>query len=152
MGNIAYITTRKHVKSYDMMSLLQDINQRRFDGKMTIRDHCEGWEISYQHWENAWETIWIHPESTRKVGAKHPHSVWMPYVFVVFLEELGALTNGVMSDEGVSERWKPNPKKYSSWDVWMKILHARSLQTNPEAAEQFIKLETSYVPNGMEKY
>jgi hypothetical protein len=34
MSNIAFITTPKYIKSYDVKSLLEKINKKRFNGKV----------------------------------------------------------------------------------------------------------------------
>lgn len=161
MGNIAYITTKKHVKFYDILDLLNKINQKRFDGKLTITQGYEGSGLNKQDTSiDAWKIghleltdyLWLHCDSPKKLACKHPHNPWMSYVFVVFLEELGALTKGICSDEGVTERWKPRPKKYPSYKAWIEVLYSYTRKSRPAAFEEIMKFELACAPEGMENY
>ena len=153
MSNIAYITTRKHVKSYDITSLLSQINDKRFDGKLTIIQEDEGsWLIKYLGKWDSFDNLYIYQDSPRKLHIKHPHHPWMSYVFVVFNEELGAATNAVLSDEGIDETFKPNPQNYPTYQAWVEILHPNMKEKNPDYFKEHLKFEMSLVPKGMEKY
>lgn len=152
MGNIAYITTRKQIKSYDMMSLLDKINKKRFNGKITITPAHDGWEISYGKDGTYGWGFWIHPDSPRKLACKHPIGSWMGYVFVVFQEELAKLTNGILSDEGVSDRWKPKPHKYPSYQSWIEILYSGAKEIYPDRFQEILEFELKFAPEDMRKY
>lgn len=149
MSNTAYITTKKHLKSYHIRDLLEKINEKRFDGKMQIEQDQYYWKVSYS---GMWDGLDFHGISAKKLACQHPHDPWMSYVFVVFQEELAKLTNGVLSDEGVSETWKPKPSKYSSYEKWIGILYANTKKTKPEAFKEILKAELNCAPEGMEKY
>jgi hypothetical protein len=133
MGNIAFITTKKHIRSYNMFSLLQKINESKFDGKLNIVDDISAWSINYQ---NNWDSINYYIRSPRKIGAKHPHNNWMPYVFSVFQNELGYMTDGKLSDECCNEFWLPEKDKWESYkeyryemNSWMEDENSRTLRT-----------------------
>jgi len=147
MSNIAYITTRKHVKSYDILSLIQQINQKRFDGKLEIEKSNYCWNVKYQGL-NDW--LEFYKDSPRKLSCKAPHHPWMSYIFVVFRQELAVLTGGILSDEGVEEHWKPTPKKYSSWKKWLMIIHNHI--KDEKMLNNIVENEFLLAPKGMEKY
>jgi hypothetical protein len=149
MSNISFITTPKYIKSYNMMALLGEINHRRFDKKLFIEESHFGWKIKHPSPEN-WDYIWFHPDSPRKLAAKHPHDPWMCYVFLVFRQEIGSRTRGILSDEGVEDHWRPSPKKYPSWKAWLSL---RVSHIKDEVSKQYvIDCENQFLPKGMEKY
>jgi len=154
MSNIAFITTRKHLKSYDIPSLLSQINDKRFDGKLTIKLVDGGWNVSFL--ENGLDTgkygfgFWFHSVSPKKLAVKWPHGPWMTYVFVVFKQELAALTNGVLSDESEPGTYLPTPNKYPSYKSWIELSCSR-IKKSPYYDEH-LKIEMGYAPKGMEKY
>lgn len=150
MGNIAYVTTKKHVKSYDVFSLLEKINEKRFGGKMVITQGAKfAWDISHP---DIIDSLWFHRDSAKKIACKHPHDPWMRYVFIVYQEELGLLTEGIMSDEGVSERWSPNPNKYPNYKSWISLLYSRTEKMFPAHFENIVREELACAPKGMENY
>jgi hypothetical protein len=149
MSNISYLTTKKWIKSYDLPLLFQKINQKRFGGKLSISTQNNWWIVEYP---GNWDGLDFNQVSPRKLGVKHPHGMWMDYVGVVFRNELGKMTNATLSDEGVEETWKPNPRKYPSYEAWIQKLHSSLKNKNPDLYKQVIQLELSYVPAGMEKY
>lgn len=152
MSNIAYITTRKLLKSYDILSLLNKINKKRFVGKMTIVSKDGGWDISYGVDGTYGYGFWMHPDSPRKLACKHPVGPWLAYVFVVFQEELAKLTKGILSDEGVSKKWKPKPHKYPSFQSWIGLLYSSTRKKNPIAFQTIMKEELQYVPEELRDY
>ncbi len=161
MSNIAFITTRKYVKSYDMAKLLQKINTKRFGGKLVITQGYEGaalkksddkanaWKIGHQ---DCWDYLWLHQDAPKKLACKHPHNPWMSYVHIVIQEELAKLTSGILSDEGVEGHWKPKPHKYPSYTAWIDLLYSRSKEKEPEFYKSIFDLEMSHAPKGMENY
>jgi hypothetical protein len=149
MGNIAYITTKKHLKSYDITELLEKVNKKRFDGKMTITKDQYSWKVGYPGMRDYLD---FYPASIKKLSCKHPHDPWMSYVFVVFQEELAKLVGGILSDEGVDEKWKPKPQKYPSYDKWVALLYSNTIKKHPKDYRQILEMEFSCVPKGMENY
>lgn len=161
MSNIAFITTKKHIKSYNILELLQQINNKRFDGKLNITGNDRSWRITYtkvkfmyinytEAEDDSWDGIDFYLHGKRKIGSKHPHTPWWEYVMIIFHEELASMINGTLSDEGVNEHWEPNPQKYSSYKNWLKI--KTSWFKNKNNAKQVINADLAFVPNGLEKY
>jgi hypothetical protein len=149
MSNISFITTRARVSSYNITELLSKINDKRFDGKMTITEDESSWKVQYK---NDWDTLNFYQPSPRKLSLKHPHTPWMGYVAVVFRNELGVATQALLSDEGVGETWKPNPKKYPTYKAWLDILHGSLKEFNLSSYKDLMRVELSMAPKGMKKY
>lgn len=149
MSNIAFITTQKYVRSYDILGILESINNKRFGGKLTITGSGGNWVVGYQ---DDWDGLDFYADSARKIHVKHPHGMWWEYVGVVFRHELGKVTKAILSDESTEETWKPSPKKYLSYETWIRKLHSSWKDKNPASYEETIQIELSYASKGMEKY
>lgn len=50
----------------------------------------------------------------------------MPYVLNVFTGELSKKLNGIISDEGIKDKWKGNPDDYPSYKNWIKEYYGDS--------------------------
>jgi len=150
MANHGYISSKKHFNKKQVALDLQEINERRFKGLLKIEDgYCGSkgaWFISYQDKDKEYSkgfNIWI--ASARKLEHRHTH-VWIYYTELVFAEEMGAKYDGIMSDEGINDKWKPCPKKYPTYKAWLDILHAYSKKHNPKIYKRLFKVELSYAP------
>jgi hypothetical protein len=152
MSNIAFLTTRRHVKSYDIVAMLVDINYRRFGGKLAIQAHLTTPPYWSVYTPNDMDGFDIYNPSPRKLSIKHPMMPWMDYVALVFRHELGRLTGAILSDEGVEETWLPDPDKYPTFQAWLELRHSRLYQNNPDSYLQLMQIEWKHVPSGMEKY
>lgn len=154
MSNISFITTRKHLHSYNFPSLFHKINQKRFDGKMniTINERLDCLEVKYMYWDRHWDSLEFYKRSPRKLSVGHPHSQWMEYVGCVFRNELGKMTGGLLSDDGLEEHWKPSPKKYPKYKVWVEKMHSSIKPIKPLLFKEIVETELTFAPKGMEKY
>jgi hypothetical protein len=159
MVNHGYITTKKKLTAKRVLEDLQEINQRRFSGQLTIEDGVYGedkggWFVSYTDPKQTPSfpqgfNIWL--TSQRRLEHRHSHG-WYFYLELFFQEELGAKYDAVFTDEGHGDKWKPNPSKYSTYEDWLKVYHEHSLKdeiTRP-FANQMIQVEMKAVPKGME--
>ena len=128
MSNISFITTKKFISSYDISSLLLDIDSKRFGRKLSIAcDPNNGiytidW-VSSDLKESDGFTILVH--SKRKLSMKWPNHPYTTYMFIVFKHELGKMLDGTLSDESDDEKSKPNPEKYSSYKEWCEFYDIR---------------------------
>jgi hypothetical protein len=149
MANHGYITSRRHFKAEQIEKDLQEINERRFKGYLTIQPDsgCSekgSWFVSYN--DNLYTTgfnIWI--ESQRKLEHRHT-SGWGYYVELVFCEELGAKYDATMSDGGISDRWKPCPEKYPTYRAWLDISHEMYMKRDPTGCLEMIGREMEFAP------
>ena len=154
MANHGFIVSKKNFKADQIRKDLEEINRRRFKGLLKIEDSQWGdkgaWFVSYQ--AEGWEyptgfNIWI--TSQRKIEHRHAHG-WGFYIELVFVEELGAKYNATFSDEGISNRWKPDPAKYPNYKAWLSIQYEHSKNSKNKAvrvmAKQVIASELKMVP------
>lgn len=150
MANHGFVSSKKHFKKEQVLLDLQEINERRFKGLLKIEDGAYGnkgaWFVSYQ--DKGWNYpvgfhIWI--RSARMLEHRHTRS-WGYYIELVFAEEMGAKYNGIMSDEGISEKWKPEPGKYSSYSTWLDILYEHAKTDVPDLYKRVFKSELNLAP------
>jgi hypothetical protein len=147
MSNLAFITTKKYLSSYDISSFLLDIDNKRFGRKLSIAcDPNNGiytvdWFSSDLKQSDGFD---IRVVSKRKLSIKWPTHPYTVYMFIVFKHELAKMMDGVLSDESDDERHSPNPDKYPSYEEWVKLRFASSSQE--------FKMELKLAPKGLEKF
>ena len=155
MANHGYISSKKNINKKLVQADLQEINERRFKGKLSIAEMpadkptAKGnWYISYQ-WNGdeyyAVFHIWV--VSVRKLEHRHTHN-WGFYIELVFAEELGAKYGGRCTDEGFSGGWKPEPTKYPSYQAWLDIKyeHAKKYYPDQEMVNKIIQMDLEMAP------
>jgi hypothetical protein len=142
MANHGWITARKNLKPQEVLKDLQEINERRFKGLLTITETElgeGGWSIDFNQEGrvglNGFD-IWIC--SPRKLEHRHANG-WAFYLEVVFTNELGAKYDATLSDEGIDDKWKPNPKKYPTYRAWLDVLHSTLKKKKSIKYKQFYK-------------
>ena len=132
MANHGFVTTRRILRFDRVHADLSEIVQRRFKGKMQINGPHEEDGVVMWVMQPCKESIsgivhgfqvWL--STSRKLEFRHPFNDWAFWAQVVVINELGARYNGIISDEGVSEKWKPDPKKYPTYKSWADARHAR---------------------------
>lgn len=154
MANHGYVRSKRNFKEEEVFKEIQEINQRRFDGKLNIEDSdysAKGsWFISHIV-NNSVEgfNIWI--ASPKKLEHRHTRC-WATYLEIVFSNELGKKYNGIMSDEGHDDKWQPNPEKYPSFKVWLDILYGHMKDLHPESYKNMIEFEMMYCPKELIDY
>ena len=144
MSNIRYITTKNHVKSYDIDSFLNKINKKRFKGLLSVlwQEKWEAWEITHPTFNNKVGGFEIMTSGAKQLSSAHPHDFWMKYVQTVFFQELGKMTNGLLWDESEpKDKYKPTPKKYSSFEKWLT-----------ERAKYFFKGDKKKIKKNVREY
>jgi hypothetical protein len=171
MSSTNYITTRKHLKSYDLLTLLRKINDKRFGGMLTVNPAGvlsrntpirRKWVFPYGNPRviyqgkclfPVWDDLEFRAKSARKLAVRQPETAWMVYVDIVFRHELGKMTHGILSneDEGLGT-WKPAPKKYPSFRVWTEQRHEIMRHVLPHRFEEAVDRDMALVPPGMEQY
>lgn len=144
MANHGFVTTRRKLTWEKVDADIREINERRFDNILSI-------EVEKERKKNAIHYYFLAPAgmhefgfsiwlvSPHKLEFRHPHSQWGWWAQVlVYTEELAAKYNGTISDEGVEEKWKGDPKKYPTFMSWTRSFHNRPMPKDitPEIAEQ----------------
>lgn len=156
MANHGFITSRKNFDKKQVALDLQEINERRFGGKLKIEDSEYGkngsWFISYIDERIEYPrgfNIWI--TSPKKLEHRHSYG-YAFYVEIVFSEEMGAKYNATMSDEGHGDKWKPLPSKYKKFMDWMNVLYGHAKKSNAKAYKAITDMEIKSIPKGFENY
>jgi len=150
MANHGFITSKKTFKPEQVLQDLQEINDRRFKGLLTIEksdwSKLGSWFIGYQakDWENPEGfNIWI--RSPKKLEHRHSRA-WAYYLEVVFSGELAKKYNAILSDEGHEDKWKPDTEKYPTFRAWLDVLYGHIKEAHPISYKAMIDLEMLYCP------
>ncbi|CAB4196819.1 hypothetical protein UFOVP1290_339 [uncultured Caudovirales phage] len=149
MANHGFITTKKNLKKDNILLDLHEINQRRFKSSLSIEEtNWSGrgaWYISYkvpgQDYREGFH-IWL--TSSRKIEHRHAHN-FAAYLETSFTEELGVKYNATMSDEGISDKWKPDPEKYKTYKLYYNEIYGGA-HAIPGFFEKLLKNTLSHVP------
>lgn len=119
MANHGFISSKRKLDKDKVFLDLQEINNRRFGGKLEIKIEDSEWFIHYptEHHEDT-KGFWLWLKTSRKL--EHRHAVmWAYYLEIVFAHELATKYNGNLSDEGIGETWKPDVTKYPNYKAWI---------------------------------
>lgn len=150
MANHGFITTKTFLKKEKILEDLQEINNRRFKGLLKIEDsnwsNKGSWFIGFQ------QEGWLNPEgfniwirSPKKLEHRHSRT-WAYYLEIVFSTELAAKYDGILSDEGHDEKWKPDVKKYPTFQSWLDSCYCNLKKNHPKSFKQMVDLEMEYCP------
>ena len=124
MSNLAFITTPKYIKSYDMYSLLMDINYDRFGKNLSVMSNPpdEWWRIDWISLDppssDGFEFL---IKSPKKLSVKPRVNPYTNYVIIVYKHELAKRMGGKLSDESQLGCYNPTPEKYSSYHRWLEL-------------------------------
>lgn len=149
MANHGYITSKKNFKKEQILLDLQEINERRFKGLLKIETLFDGkqWLIYFGEEKDKYINgidFWL--ASRRKIEHRH-EDFFLYYMEVVFSEELGKKYDGILSDEGIDDKWKPNPKKYPTYKSWLKLKYSSNYWIkNNELAQECMECELAHAP------
>lgn len=119
MANHGFVSTKQKLTKEKLKAALDDINQRRFGGKLKITGGDDpGWngngttfEVEFysdkegKHTYSVHRLFWL--ASAHKIEHRHgPGSDFAWWIESTIANELALVFNGTISDEGVSEKWK----------------------------------------------
>ena len=159
MSNITFLTTRRKLSPETVDLDIREIIERRFLGRIKVnltrfikkpknkKDVWAQWECEadVHDKENSWRYGFdFYLEGHHLLHGKHPHSHWGYWALAcVVLNELGVKYNGLRSDEtDPSDRWKPEPEKYPTFQAYNRICYGQ----RPMA-----KIEWDYLPESLKK-
>jgi len=151
MANHGFVTVRTRLTPERVDKDIKEIVKRRlhdvlkvegpdlFDDKKTY-----GWLLSVKGADDWQFSIWL--SSPRKLEFRHPRGDWLWWAQVlVMTEELAVKYNGIVSDEGVSEKWKGDPAKYPTFESWLDARYPASDDWKG-AVEELKKMELERLP------
>lgn len=156
MSNNGYITSRRYISSYNIVDMLNEINDRRFGGKLLISE--EVFEDGSNYYVNYFlneqkHGIYFWQLSARKLAIPHPQMPFSKYLKYVFSEELGVKMDGIMSDEcDESDKWKPDPSKYKKYTAWFAMLHKHIKKVDKKLYDRLLAWDISVTPPELQSY
>lgn len=126
MANHGFVTVRMKLTPERVDKDIREIVKRRFKNALMVEGpslfddkKTHGWMLSVKDQDNWQFSIWL--SSPRKLEFRHPLGaewLWWAQVLVM-TEELAVKYHGIISDEGVGEKWKGNPLKYPTFESWL---------------------------------
>jgi hypothetical protein len=121
--NHSFITVKGSVSRGRVDTVLHEINARRFNRAFVVsRTGDRYWEIT--HATAGWPyklSVWVH--NNRRVEMRKAPGDFGSWMQAVFQEELALAINGRCGDEGISERWDPEPNKFPTFRSYWDVLH-----------------------------
>lgn len=118
MGNY-YFTTKKAYHNLRLDELLPKMVESLFKGGLKVVGEGSEFEIHAQDAAPDDRPLfyvgWLRG---RQVGGKHGRGPWAQWAQTLLMETLALHLDGKMGDEGVTERWAPNPYKYPTYLKW----------------------------------
>lgn len=123
--NHAFVTSRKTIRADVLHTTLLSIIKDRFpSGKVLVNRTNDHWRVEYSEVPNGWPyclDLWL--ESSRKIAFRRAPGDWSSWLQYFLQEKLATHFSGTCSDEGVSDRWKPDAKlKYHSVIEWSQMI------------------------------
>ena len=122
MSNHGYVTSKRWFKADQIEEDLKEIVSRRF-GFIPIKRDDNGFAIGFGY---PYEVeMWV--ENVHKLEFRNPMPQWCWWIQTVIQNELAIKYNGIISDEGVSEKWKGKANKYPTYDDWLDVAGGMNL-------------------------
>lgn len=144
MANHGFITTKRQLTVEKLKAALDEINKRRFRGLLELPpDGDSGFVITVK--DLVERPIWV--ASRRKIEIRHSCGggdfAW--WIDAVVLNDLALAFDGVISDEGVGDKWRGVENKYPRYLDFKKAMWGwgNSSLARRTIANMYIQSETS---------
>lgn len=125
MANHGFVKTKRFMNFDRVQNLLEDLNLRLFNNKLQIESFFQkekpniGWNVKYEDYGSL--SFWLN--SFRFFEIRHSSNGFMWWIDSVILNEIAVCFNGIISDEGVSEKWYGTRNKHNDfWKFQEKIM------------------------------
>ena len=128
MANHCSVKTKKLMSAKKISDLLADLNMRCFKGNLHI-EYYKGengswgpdvWDLEYLSIGQSFGTRVCWLNSNRSFEIRHGGGgdfIW--WVDNVITNEVAVVFNGIISDDGVEEKWPGVPNKYDSFKKYL---------------------------------
>lgn len=171
MANHGYVTTRRHLTPEEVDQDIREIVKRRFNDIIDVRFEKNAPEPGKHEFRgtlfwNIWGCWVFEPKdeklkktsnyifgawlmSHRKLEFRHPHGDWSWWGQMIVQDELAFKYDGIISDEGVEERWKVTQEKldkYRHYKDWVTHRWSWNPKRSKIGAKAMIKLELLQTP------
>mgnify|MGYP003335243313 CR=1 FL=1 len=124
MANHGFVKTKKFMNFDRIQNLLEDLNLRLFKNKLQIKSSLKPkviWNVKYEGYDYGSLNFWLN--SSRFFEIRHNSNGFMWWIDSVILNEIAVCFSGIISDEGVSEKWHGTKNKYNDfWKFQEKIM------------------------------
>lgn len=133
MGNLHYLTTRRHVRNIEWESLLDELNRDLFGGIYTFKVEREPY-LLIEVWREGqdWPAWRWTEESQRKLACNYPSSrCWVNWSWTLMHHTLAQRLGGHFQEYGEDITY-PDPGAWDTFDKWWDAMtHHRNVVTSP---------------------
>ena len=151
MANHGFITTRKFLKTEKIDADIREFVKKHFGDLADVEGPGEGWEGVRADWQIQFKgddyssfSVWL--QTQRKLEFRHPRVRLSRWAQALVQEELATRYDGMISDEGVEGRWKPDVEKLNTYRKWVNLMTSHT----PRLARPMLrKLYTNQVPENL---
>lgn len=136
MGNYYFFVTKKYPYNLGLEALIPKLAADLFQGNLRVEGTGVNFDIYQTVGDQKWPLYridWLHG---RRTGGKHGGLGWVGWTQTILMESIALAVGGHMGDEGVIERWKPNPEKYPTYRSWFEETNEEMLGHAPEVMER----------------
>lgn len=124
MSNHGFVKTRKPITAEKFEELIKDLDNRVFKGHLSPSRYPDGsgWLIAYRSQGKEWtyRLFWL--ATSRTLETRHSHgdmiSWWM---CAVIQNEVALQFNGIISDEGIDDKWGGEKGKFDTFQKYKKL-------------------------------
>lgn len=124
MANHGFVSCKKKPTIPLIGEVIRNLNNTRFKQQLDIEEDGGCFQVTPKFDEYAGAvTVWL--ASPKKIEIRHGH--WRQFMWWVdasIINELALRFNGLISDEGVSEKWQGEPNKYETYLSWLRLITA----------------------------
>jgi len=128
MANHGYVKTKKFMNAESVHEFLTNLNETVFKDVLNIKQEDNYWEISCKDEKiQGQRQCWLQTKRTFEV--RHCYGGdFFNWIDAVIMNELAVKFNGMITDDGVENRWKGVPDKYPTFKSWMELMwsHVKS--------------------------
>ena len=131
MANHAKVTTKKRMSPTAVTCVLRSLSERVFQGLISV-SYTKTPGGKHHYGEHLWSLnfvgnggdVWM-PErycwlnSTRQLEIRHSAGDFSWWLDCVVENEIAVVFDGMISDDGVSERWPGEPNKYDDLHAYL---------------------------------
>jgi hypothetical protein len=145
MGNYYFAAIRGRINPARVEATPAAANNSMFNGMLGIMTLAPGhWEISCQG-----QRLFNIGVEKGKVFSKNAHFMVGQWVQYRVLEYIGRELKAKMGDEGVEDRWDPEPDKYPTFDSYCRMRNPVMCADYPEIFARIKRDALEWLPQGL---
>lgn len=120
--NHSFLTLRNKTFKPDIVDFqLRKIVSEKWGTAFIIERNDTFWEVKHPTEPGLGTSLWI--ETSRKLEFRRGYKQFASWVESYIRESLGIYFGAICGDEGIPDRWKPDPTKFPDYKSYFELLH-----------------------------